>query len=84
VQDKKHIREILKLASKVVPQNSLLIFDAGANSKENKTKIREMGFYYLTLKPKKVGTYRKHIQFFMESLEKGNVEHFEMNSRHYS
>ena len=84
VQDKKHIREILKLASKVVPQNTLLIFDAGANSKENKTKIRELGFNYLTLKPKKVGTYRKHIQFFMENLEKGIAEHFEMNSRHYS
>ena len=84
VQDKKHIREILKIISKVMPQNSLLIFDAGANSKENKNKIKTLGYNYLTLKPKKVGTYKKHIQYFMECLEKGDAEHFEMNRRHYS
>jgi transposase len=39
VQDKKHIREVLKLVSKVIPQRSLLIFDTGANSKDNKTRI---------------------------------------------
>jgi transposase len=84
VQDKKHIREMLKIISKVIPQNSLLIFDTGANSKENKNKITEQSYNYLTLKPKKVGTYKNHIQFFMESLKKGNAEHFEMNERHYS
>jgi transposase len=84
VQDKKHIREILKIIPKVIPQNSLLIFDAGANSNENKNKIRELSYNYLTLKPKKVGTYRKHIRYFMENMEKGNAEHFEMNERHYS
>lgn len=41
VQDKKHIKEMLKVISKVIPQNSLLIFDTGANSKGNKNKIIE-------------------------------------------
>jgi transposase len=40
-QDKKHMREILKIVSKVIPENSLLIFDAGANTKGNKEKIRD-------------------------------------------
>lgn len=84
VQDKKHIRKILKIVSGVIPQNSLLIFDAGANSTETKSKINRLGYNYLTLKPKKVGTYKKHIQYFLENLEKGNAKHFGMNERHYS
>lgn len=84
VQDKKHIREILKVSSKVLPENSLMIFDSGANSKKNKDKIREQHFHYLTLKPKKVGTYRKHIQYFMEQMKKSEVTNFETNERHYS
>jgi transposase len=84
VQDKKHMREMLKLIPKVVPQNSLLIFDTGANSKKNKNKIRKLEYHYLTLKPKKVGTYKKHIQYFTECLKKGDVKHFEINERHYS
>ncbi len=55
-----------------------------ANSKKNKDKIRYQHFHYLTLKPKKVGTYRKYIQYFMEQLKKGEVTNFEMNERHYS
>lgn len=50
VQDKKHIREMLKLVSKVIPQRSLLIFDTGANCKDNKTRIKGMDYNYLTLK----------------------------------
>lgn len=84
VQDKKHIKEMLKLISKVIPQNSLLIFDAGANSKENKSEIRKLRYHYLTLKSKKVDTYKKHIQYFMAGLEKGDAKHFEINERHYS
>jgi transposase len=57
VQDKKHIREMLKLVSKVIPQRSLLIFDTGANCKDNKTRIKGMDYNYLTLKAKKVSTY---------------------------
>ncbi len=84
VQDKKHIREMLKLVSKVIPQRSLLIFDTGANSKDNKTRIKDLDYNYLTLKAKKVGTYKKHIQHFMGSLKNGDTKHFEMNERHYS
>lgn len=84
VQDKKHMREMLKVISKVIPKNSLLIFDSGANTKENKNKIRGLECQYLTLKPRKVKTYRKHIQYFMENLKEGNVMKFEINRRHYS
>ena len=40
VQDKKHFRYLLNLCSKILEENSLLIFDCGANSKANKEKIR--------------------------------------------
>jgi transposase len=81
-QDKKHIRK-LKLLSKVIPENSLLIFDAGANTKGNKKRIRELHYHYLTLKPKKVNPYKRYIAHFRRELEKGNVKHIEMNN-HYS
>jgi hypothetical protein len=68
----------------VIPQSSLLIFDTGANSIDNKTRIKNLDYNYLTLKAKKVGTYKKYIQYFMENLKNGNTKHFEMNERHYS
>lgn len=83
-QDKKHMREILRVISKVIPENALLIFDTGGNSRKNKAKIRKMGYHYLTLRSKKVGTYRRHILYFRENLKNGNVKHFEINERHYS
>jgi transposase len=82
-QDKKHLRELLKLISKVIPENSLLIFDAGANTKGNRRKIRDLSYNYLTLKPKKVGTYKRYLSFFEEEFKKGNAEHLELNQRHY-
>ena len=81
VQDKKHMKQMLKVISKVLPENSLLIFDAGANTRKNKHDIREMKHHYLTLKPKKVRKYKKYIQFFKENFE--SVEEFELNERHY-
>lgn len=84
VQDKKHIREMLKVIAKVIPQDSLLIFDAGANTKKNKKKIRGLGYHYLTLKAKQVRAYKKHVQYFMENLKEGNVIHFKINERQYS
>jgi len=45
--------EMLKIVSKVLPENSLLIFDAGADTKANKEKIRKLGYHYLSLKAKK-------------------------------
>jgi len=84
VQDKKHMKAMLKVLPNVIPKNSLLIFDTGANTRENKNKIKELECHYLTLKAKRVGAYRKHIQHFMKDLEEGNVTHFEVNDRHYS
>ena len=84
VQDKKHMREILKLIPRVIPKGSLLIFDTGANTKPNKEKIRKnMGYHYLTLKAKHVKTYKKYIKYFKGKLEADEVKHFEMNERHY-
>jgi transposase len=80
-QDKKHMREMLKIVSKVLPENSLLIFDAGANTKANREKIREMNHHFLTLKAKKVKIYQKYVEFFKKNFEQ--VKYFETNRRHY-
>jgi len=74
VQDKKHMKKILKLLSKILPENSLLIFDTGANTKENRKKIcRGLRFHFLTLKQKKAGPYKKYICFFFEQVKAGNA-----------
>lgn len=62
VQDKAHFRFMLKTSEAVLPEQSLLIFDTGGNTKENKRLIREKKFHYLTLKAKKVGIYKKFIE----------------------
>ena len=62
VQDKTHFRFMLKTSEAVLAQGSLLIFDTGGNTKENKRLVREKKFHFLTLKPKKVGPYRKLIE----------------------
>lgn len=62
------MREMLKVIPKVIPRNSLLMFDSGANTKGNKGKIRESRFHYLTLKAKKVKTYMKYVEYFQEEL----------------
>jgi hypothetical protein len=51
--------EMLKVVPKVIPPNSLLIFDTGANTKKNKSKIKGLGYHYLTLKAKRVSAYKK-------------------------
>ena len=40
VQDKTHMKSMINIVSKILPKDSLLIFDAGANTKKNKKKIR--------------------------------------------
>jgi len=80
-QDKKHMREMLKVIPSVIPKGSLLIFDSGANTKSNKRRIRELGFHYLTLKAKKVKTYRKYVEYFKNNFE--DVDILEINERHY-
>ena len=81
VQDKVHMRQMLKIIKKVLPERTLLMFDAGANTKANKEKIRSMGHHYLTLKPKKVGPYKKLIAYFYRNQDR--VEHFQINGRNY-
>ena len=81
VQDKVHMKKMLKVIKKVLPKGSLLMFDAGANTKTNKEKIRSMKHHYLTLKPKKVGPYKKFIAYFYRHQDR--VEHFQINDRNY-
>ena len=50
---------MLKTSEAVLEKNSLLVFDTGGNTKENKKNVREKEFHFLTLKPKKVGPYKK-------------------------
>lgn len=61
VQDKTHFHFMLKASEAVLEKDSLLVFDTGGNTKENKRLILEKGFHYLTLKAKKVGPYKKAI-----------------------
>ena len=81
VQDKKHMREIFKLISAVLPDDSLLIFDTGANTEENKQRIREKGFHFLTLRAKRVESYRKYLWFFRHHGK--NVVDITVNDRQY-
>lgn len=78
-QDKKHIQMLLNVAKRVLEPGSLLMFDAGANSRENKGRIRGMGHHYLTLKPKKITTYKKHVRIFNREPKRD----FEINGRKY-
>ncbi len=53
VQDKPHMRSMIKTVEKVFPEGTLCIFDTGGNTKENKSMIRKRNLHYLTLRPKK-------------------------------
>ena len=79
VQDKAHFRFMLKTSEAVLPEGSLLIFDTGGNTKENKLQVREKKFHYLTLKAKKIGPYKKMI----ESYNQGKKEEFLINGVKY-
>ena len=67
VQDKKHMKFMLKMVKNLLKEDSMLIFDCGGNTKKVKEKIRKMKFNYLTLKPKKKKTYKKYIEVFKNS-----------------
>jgi len=84
VQDKTHMNSMIDLVGKVVPKGALLIFDAGANTLKNKMKIRSLQYHYLTLRPKKVGPYKKYIDYFNGQLQKGNVTAKSVNNRQYT
>jgi len=65
--DKKHWRVLFNCLAKILEKGTMLIFDCGANTKNNKQKILENGFHYLTLKQKKKSQYKKYIKIFRES-----------------
>jgi len=67
VQDKKHFRFMLNTVKKILDKDSVLIFDCGGNTKENKAKIRKLKFHYLTLKAKNKKAYTKYIRLFKQS-----------------
>ncbi|MBL7148069.1 MAG: hypothetical protein ISS82_04555 [Nanoarchaeota archaeon] len=68
VQDKKHFKFMLNTVKKILPEEGVLIFDCGANTKRNKEKIKGLGFNYLTLKAKKRKTYSKYIKYLVRNL----------------
>jgi len=69
VNDKKHFKFMLKLSEKVLDKESLLVFDCGANTKENKKKIKNLDFHYLTLRPKRKDMYKKYVGEYRKSKE---------------
>ncbi|MFH1696274.1 MAG: transposase [Candidatus Micrarchaeota archaeon] len=74
VVDNKHFKPLYNTLKKVLPPESLLVFDCGANTKANKKMIREDDFHYLTLKQKQRGPYKKYIKLF-KSTEKTKVKY---------
>jgi transposase len=82
VQDKKHMRSLIRLCSRVLPERSLLVFDCGGNTQDNKRRIRDLKLHYLTLKAKKKGPYRNEIAIY--HARKENRVSFVSNNRTYS
>lgn len=80
IQDKTHMRYIIRICSLVLPENSLLTFDCGGNTADNKRRIREKRMHYLTLKAKKQTPYKKAIIFFKEQKE---LIELTLNDREY-
>jgi transposase len=82
-QDKVHFNHMFNIARKILGENSLLIFDCGANTKANKTKIIEACYHYITLKAKKKKVYTPFIQTFIQEKSKGNAIRIEFNDASY-
>ncbi len=78
VQDKTHFKDMFNIAKKILEDNSILIFDCGANTKANKKTIIEAGYHYITLKAKKKKVYAPFIQFFIQEKTKGNAIRIEL------
>jgi len=79
VLDKEHFPFMLRTAGAILEENSVLIFDCGANTRANKRAIRKMKLHYLTLKQKKCGPYREAIALFRSEKRPS----FELNGRIY-
>lgn len=67
VQDKEHMGLMIKISGKVLEKGSLIIFDCGGNTEENKEKILSLGFNYLTLKQRYKGVYKKYAELYKSS-----------------
>ena len=79
VQDKKHFKFMLKTVKKILDEKSVLIFDCGGNTKDNKKKVRDLKFHYLTLKAKNRKAYKKYIQIF----KTGEKQKINLNGNDY-
>ena len=64
VNDRKHMEKMFRFCDNVLAPTSLLVFDCGGNTKANKATIIRLGFNYLTLRGKKVETYKEAVAFF--------------------
>ncbi len=80
VADKKHMKRMIRLCSKILLPQSLLTFDCGGNTKKVKEKILQLNLNYLTLKAKHKGAYAPLLKFFHES----EKQVFECNGVNYS
>src|SRR3989339_1361007 len=69
VQDKEHMKFMLKVVGKVLEKGSLVIFDCGGNTEDNKEKIIDLGFNYLTLKQRYKEVYKKYIKLYKSSIK---------------
>ena len=69
VPDKVHFNFMLKTSKAILGKYSLLVFDTGGNTKENKRNIRELDFNYLTLKAKKVKSYKRLIEYYNQNIK---------------
>ncbi len=58
------------------------MFDCGGNTQDNKRRIRDLKFHYLTLKAKKKGPYRNEIAIY--NARRMNQISFISNNRVYS
>jgi len=81
--DKRMFRAMVKVVSVVLPKNSVLIYDAGANTKANRKLVRTQGYHYLTRMEKKVAKYRDGIKALLAHCQEGKVEHIVINARNY-
>lgn len=79
MQDKKHFKSMLNVAGKILPEESMVIFDCGANTKDNKKDVRKRKLHYLTLKAKNRKAYASYVKLFKE----GNKESFVINGTMY-
>jgi len=67
VQDKQHMKFMLKTVEKILDKDSLLVFDCGGYTKENKRRILDMRYNYLSLVPRNNEVYKSGIKIYKQS-----------------